>query len=132
MIDFTRMWREFKADIIADVTERMRRAGIVGTTIDGHHIPAASLPTHSHAHADTTGQTANDHHNQAHALFGSDHSDVETSTAPEDGQALVWDAVTSRWVPGAVGSSTHWEVLLDDTGDPIIADGDWIYCEVAA
>ncbi|HXI17890.1 MAG TPA: hypothetical protein VNM48_16130 [Chloroflexota bacterium] len=35
---------------------------------------SAALSAHAHAHADTTGKTANDHHAQAHALSGGDHT----------------------------------------------------------
>ncbi len=101
--------------------------GLSGLLADPQ-TPAA----HTHAHASTTGQTANDHHNQAHNLFGADHSDVNVTTPPTDGQALLWDASMSKWLPGTV-SLTHYEVLLDAGGNPITTEaGDWIYTEVAA
>ena len=40
-----------------------------------------SIGTASHTHASTTGQTANDHHNQAHAIDGADHSGSLTHAA---------------------------------------------------
>ncbi len=51
---------------------------------------------HSHAHVDITGQTVNDHHNQQHALGGSDH----TSATIAELNALISDA------------------NVDDDGDP--------------
>ena len=55
----------------------------------------SDLSTHTPAHADTTGQTADDHHNQAHALGGADH----TSATLAELNAKVSDAT------------------LDDSGD---------------
>lgn len=131
MVDFTRMWREFKADIMREVETKLRQAGIVGTTIDGAHMPGKTLPGHAHAHSDTTGQTANDHHNQVHDLFGSDHADVDTTTLPTDGQVLVWDAVAEKWKPATASSGA---AVLDDLTDvdaPNPNDGDMLtYDEV--
>lgn len=87
MVDFTRMWRELRQDISNEIIERLRQAGIVGTTINGAHMPGKTLPTHAHAHADTTGQTADDHHDKSHAHDGADdsgtvaHSDTTGQTA---------------------------------------------------
>lgn len=39
------------------------------------HNSEYSILGHTHTHASTTGQTANDHHNQVHDLTGSDHTD---------------------------------------------------------
>lgn len=57
-------------------------AANLGTLTAGASSDADALHTHdgladavhSHAHADTTGQTANDHHNQQHAIDGADHT----------------------------------------------------------
>ena len=58
-------------------------------------IKVSSLPVPTIAHSATTGQTANDHHNQQHALGGADH----TSATLAELNALVSDAT------------------LDDSGD---------------
>lgn len=55
-----------------------------------HHAAAAphaghALSAHAHAHADTTGRTANDHHNQAHALNGADHTGTLGAAQIADG-----------------------------------------------
>jgi len=39
-----------------------------------NHVSLYSALGHSHTHASTTGQTANDHHNQVHGLVSSDHT----------------------------------------------------------
>jgi len=60
---------------------------------DSHGHTTATVTTHStaHAHADTTGQTANDHHNQAHAVDGaSDHSAATQGDIPYAGAAGAW------------------------------------------
>lgn len=44
------------------------------------HLADTSNP-HAVSHAQTTGKTPNDHHNQAHLLNGPDHSDVEVTIA---------------------------------------------------
>ena len=46
------------------------------------------VAAHTHAHSDTTGQTADDHHNQSHAIGGSDH----TASTFAELDALVSDA----------------------------------------
>ncbi len=125
MVDFTRMWREFKADIMREVDTKLRQAGIVGQTIDGRHMPVKSLPAHAHAHVDTTGQTPNDHHNQVHDLFGADHADVDTTTLPTDGQVLVWDAVAEKWKPAPPSSGAALTVEEID-GAPSVSDVDTI------
>jgi len=51
-------------------------------------ITISSLPSSSIAHSATTGQTANDHHNQQHALGGADH----TSATLAELNSLVSDA----------------------------------------
>lgn len=56
----------------------------------------------SHADLDPASITANQHHNQAHTFFGSDHSDV--SGTPAAG-ALIYRNGSSQWVPLTVGST---------------------------
>lgn len=56
--------------------------------------------------------------NRGHGLDA--HPDVDTtSTAPTDGQALVWDDANSEWVPGDAGSSSP----LTTKGDLYTHDG---------
>jgi hypothetical protein len=55
------------------------------------------------------------------------------STAPSDGQAVVWDAAGSTWKPGTVssGAAGHYEVIVDGTAPPVavtnVAEDDWVY-----
>lgn len=48
--------------------------------ISGSQPPA---PAHTHAHADTTGKTPNDHHNQVHAWNGPDHTGLPVTFPPD-------------------------------------------------
>jgi len=45
---------------------------------DGAKWVPLEITSHTHAHADTTGQTANDHHGQVHAIGGGNHSGTMT------------------------------------------------------
>lgn len=39
---------------------------------------------------------------QTHALYSDDHADV-AATAPDDGDALIWNSTSGLWEPGAAG-----------------------------
>lgn len=53
-----------------------------------------------------------------------DLTDVDAS-APDDGDALIWDAGSSSWVPGAVSGSGGGDLDdLDDVDVPAPDDGD--------
>jgi hypothetical protein len=53
------------------------------------------------------------------------------STAPSDGQAVVWDAAGSTWKPGTVATTGHYEVIVSGTAPPVavtnVAEDDWVY-----
>lgn len=67
-----------------------------------HGAPATWTPSaHTHTHASTTGQTANDHHNQAHAIDGADHT-LAGSTA---GYVLRATAATT-FAFGTIGNTS--------------------------
>lgn len=78
----------------------------------------ASPTTHTHTHAATTGQTANDHHNEDHAARhaenGADELDAGAlgSGASTDGQVLTSDgAGGAAWETPAQGAAFN-EFLL--------------------
>lgn len=55
--------------------------GGVASDADALHTHNGLAPSvHTHAHSATTGQTANDHHNQQHAIDGSDHTATGLTT----------------------------------------------------
>ena len=64
-------------------------------------------------HGNLIGIGANDHHNQIHLLYGSDHSDVLTGDALQEGDALVWNG--SAFAPSNVGSTELTFLLLYGT-----------------
>jgi len=90
-------------------------AGVTATNLDtlvaGAASDADALHTHdgladavhSHTHASTTGQTANDHHNQSHLLTGGDHTEVGLTS----GDVLTaTSATTFAWAsPGAASKA---------------------------
>lgn len=53
---------------------------------------------------------------QLDALRLDDLADVDTTPPPTDGQALIWDAGTSEWVPGDVITN----IEVDDEGTPVV------------
>lgn len=80
---------------------------------------AASGPpaAHTHTHASTTGQTANDHHNQIHALGGADH----TSATLAQLNALVSDADVPALAGQLGGTAASPDVRgIRETGSPTL------------
>jgi hypothetical protein len=80
----------------------------------------AEFDAHTHDHDNLTNVTANQHHNQAHLLYGPDHTDVADSGPPEIGDMLEWDG--GNWVRGrrmnwngvwAQGTYHQGDVVLD-------------------
>lgn len=147
--DFKAQWRNVLRELREYVDTQFEERGFTGSHLDAGHL-RGTLPTHSHDHGALTGLgdddhgqyttdaeagsiadgritthagNANAHHNQAHLLFGADHSDVLITTPPGDGQVLVWSAVTSKWVPGTAIT----DLLTDGAGGLITANGSVIY-----
>jgi len=50
------------------------------TKSDVENVLTGAITTHTHAHSDTTGKLPDDHHNQSHALSGSDHTETGLTT----------------------------------------------------
>jgi hypothetical protein len=81
-------------------------------------------------HDSLTGVSANDHHNQAHALTGSDH----TLSGLTEGHVYTATSATTAAFQ-ALTVSSHWEVVMTGTGaglEPVTNDeeDDWLYAEV--
>jgi hypothetical protein len=83
-----------------------------GQVLRATSATAASFGQLLHAQLGSIG--ADDHHNQAHSFFGSDHSDV--SGTPSAG-AIVYRNGSSQWVPLAVGSAEQ-ILKVDGSGLP--------------
>ncbi|RLA07792.1 MAG: hypothetical protein DRQ54_04995 [Gammaproteobacteria bacterium] len=76
--------------------------------VEWRALPATFPPDpHLHAHADTTGQTTDDHHPQLHDLDS--HTDVAV-TAVADNDLLTWDSGASAWVNLPPESLPHFKV----------------------
>ena len=77
--------------------------GVVTQT--NEHIISIDNP-HDTYHSQTLGQTPNDHHNQVHLLYGSDHSDVDTTDGLLNRDLLAWNGVAfmpdkrMNWITG--------------------------------
>lgn len=65
---------------------------------EGDSVPGVDPvpdPGHEHWHDNLLNIGPNDHHNQVHLLYGSDHSDVDTTTVATQGGFLVYDS--AKW-----------------------------------
>lgn len=86
------------------VTVTINSSGVVVTggdvTIDGDSV---SVSGHTHTHASTTGQTANDHHNEAHTVAS--HSDT-SGTGAELNTLTDGSNADALHIHSAVGSHT--------------------------
>lgn len=49
--------------------------------------------------------SANQHHNQIHELWSTDHSDVLSTDIPADGEAIVWDATIGKWIVDTIAGT---------------------------
>lgn len=104
----------------------------LGTLVAGSSSDADALHTHNglssvghtHSHASTTGQTANDHHNQSHVLTGGDHTESGLTT----GHILTaTGATTFGWVaPGAASKAPKISAPYTTATDTT-ANGDAVY-----
>jgi hypothetical protein len=65
---------------------------------DGDNEPQNAAANLVNTHADLDDVTADQHHNQVHLLWGTDHSDVDTTDTPADGEVITWDATAGKWV----------------------------------
>jgi len=91
------------------------------------HYTDLSNP-HEVLHAQLTDLTVDDHHNQVHLLYGSDHSDVNDSAVLETRQLLAWSG--GEWTPqfrmnwrGAWGPQTYEQSdVVYDTGYTMYAN----------
>lgn len=92
----TRIPAQTEADALVGTSGTPSAGNPYVTDADPRNSDARTPVAHTHAHADTTGQTTDDHHAQVHALGGSDH----TSATLAEVNALVSDAT------------------LDDSGNP--------------
>lgn len=99
-------------------------AGVASDAQSLHTHGNLSSTGHTHTHASTTGQTANDHHNQAHQLSGSDH----TETGLTSGHILTaTGATTFAWqAPGAASEVPKIEDTVTTATDAV-ANGDPVY-----
>lgn len=61
--------------------------------------------------------TANQHHNQLHDLWDSDHPDVTATDTPADGDVITWDGTTGKWVaePAPGGAGTPSATVVSET-----------------
>jgi hypothetical protein len=78
------------------------------------------------AHAATTGRTANDHHNQIHLLYGSDHSDVDIASPLVDRNVLAVSPGPGDWTPELrMNWRNQWIQGTYYTHD-VVRDGDYL------
>jgi CubicO group peptidase (beta-lactamase class C family) len=61
------------------------------------HLSDTGNP-HQTLHSQLTDVAPDDHHNQVHKLFGSDHSDVDILSAPATNDGLYYDQTSGLWV----------------------------------
>jgi hypothetical protein len=103
----------------------------VDTLVAGASSDAQSLHTHddksevghTHTHASTTGQTANDHHNQVHAIDGADHS--LAGATPGDVLTVLTATTFAFSSPGAASKAP--KVEADYVASGAISNGDPVY-----
>jgi len=86
--------------------------GQVAPGIHHHEGGAGGTPID---HDDLANVTANQHHDQEHDLWGSDHADVDDSDTPDDGDVITWDDGAGKWIasPPAGGGGSGALVLLE-------------------
>ncbi len=97
-------WLRARMRWLQDIQDALSRAGITDSVIDGGHI-SGTLPAHTHTHASTTGQTANDHHAQLHAA-----SHAAGGADELDAADLASGTATAGQVPAADGAGgIAWE-----------------------
>lgn len=115
------------ADRLRLLEGRVNRA-LVGSSVRSDGSGTGLLDVHSHAgtsegglvsHDVLSGVSANDHHNQVHDLFSTDHGDVDTDVAPLDGDTLVWDSYSGTWIPDSPGADP--DAIHDNVSGEIAA-----------
>lgn len=128
-LDLSGQADDVTASEVAEATlTRILESQVIFDPSDGHnHDGENSTPID---HAQLTNVLPDQHHDQVHNLFGTDHGDVDTAVSPTNGQVLVWSDATSLWVPQTL-SLAH--TLLEHTdvnpsaapapGDALIWDG---------
>jgi hypothetical protein len=120
----------FKIDgsaVSSGVTATNLNTLVAGASSDAdalHTHDGLADAVHSHTHASTTGQTANDHHNQSHAIDGGDH----TLTGATSGYVLTaTSATTFAFVaPGAASKAPKISAPYTTATDTT-ANGDAVY-----
>lgn len=79
-------------DVVEEVVDRLNEDE---QTI-GEHAHTGDDDSVAISHSDLSGVTANQHHNQAHTVLSTDHSDTLSSDTPASGDVLTWDG--SQWI----------------------------------
>jgi len=86
-------------------------------------------------HDNLTGITPDNHHNQVHLLYGTDHSDVDSTGTPADGDLLafnsgsgLWELIQSTFTPDTftgAGTTGYVPDPLTETGKTLKDNGTW-------
>lgn len=92
-----------------------------------HTHDGLASSTHSHAHSATTGQGADDHHNQQHVLTGSDHTESGLTTGhiltATSATTFGWQAATASAEAPKVENTFTTATDAIAVGDPVYANG---------
>lgn len=72
----------------------------------GRSIAGAGEPITQHDNL--LGINPDNHHNQVHQFWGTDHSDVDSTDTPTDGQVPVYRTGTGRWQSETLDFTTEW------------------------
>jgi len=126
---------ELSADASGLAVEGVPTTFNIGATAVGVTVTAPNLDTltntsnadllHAHAHSATTGQTANDHHNQSHVLTGGDH----TESGLTSGHVLTaTGATTFGWAAPSLADEAR-RIENDFIGVENVTKGDPVYWE---
>lgn len=121
---------QFKIDgsaVSSNVTQSNVDTLVAGAASDAdalHTHDGLSPISHTHTHASTTGQTANDHHNQVHAIDGGDH----TLAGATSGYVLTATSATTFAfaAPGAASKAPKISAAYNTATDATV-NGDAVY-----
>jgi len=121
---------QFKVDgnaVSSNVTQSNLDTLVAGVASDAdalHTHDGLASGSHTHTHASTTGQTVNDHHNQAHAIDGADH----TLAGATSGYVLTATSATTFafTAPGAASKAPKISAPYNTATD-VTANGDAVY-----